>query len=110
MKIKTIPHKTLAEAAASKLAVSLLDGSLTPGTQLPPERELMNQLGISRTTVREALKTLEENNLIESRPNVGWFARTIDESNRNGRGLCYSTFPPGFGRTCDRSEACTDQS
>jgi len=81
MKIKTIPHKTLAEATASKLAASLLDGSLAPGAQLPPERELMNQLGISRTTVREALKTLEENNLIESRPNVGWFARTIDESN-----------------------------
>ena len=81
MKIKTIPHKTLAEAAASKLAASLLDGSLAPGAQLPPERELMNQLGISRTTVREALKTLEENSLIESRPNVGWFARSIDESN-----------------------------
>ena len=81
MKIKTIPHKTLAEAAASKLAASLLDGSLAPGTQLPPERELMNQLGISRSTVREALKTLEKNNLIESRPNVGWFAQAIDESN-----------------------------
>jgi molybdopterin/thiamine biosynthesis adenylyltransferase/DNA-binding transcriptional regulator YhcF (GntR family) len=81
MKIKTIPHKTLAEAAASKLAASLLDGSLASGAQLPPERELMNQLGISRTTVREALKTLEENSLIESRPNVGWFARSIDESN-----------------------------
>ena len=81
MKIKPIPHKTLSETAAGKLAASLLDGSLQPGTQLPPERELMNQLGISRTTVREALKSLEENKLIESRPNVGWFARTIDESN-----------------------------
>jgi molybdopterin/thiamine biosynthesis adenylyltransferase/DNA-binding transcriptional regulator YhcF (GntR family) len=81
MEIKTITHKTLAEAAASKLAASLLDGSLTPGSQLPPERELINQLGISRTTVREALKTLEKNNLIESRPNVGWFARAIDETN-----------------------------
>jgi len=81
MEIKTIPHKTLAEAAAIKLAASLLDGSYAPGTQLPPERELMNHLGISRTTVREALKTLEENNLIESRPNVGWFTRAIDESN-----------------------------
>jgi molybdopterin/thiamine biosynthesis adenylyltransferase/DNA-binding transcriptional regulator YhcF (GntR family) len=81
MEIKTIPHKTLAEAAASKLAASILDGSLAPGTQLPPERELINQLGISRTTVREALKTLEKNNLIESRPNVGWFAQAIDESN-----------------------------
>jgi molybdopterin/thiamine biosynthesis adenylyltransferase/DNA-binding transcriptional regulator YhcF (GntR family) len=81
MKIKTSPHKTLSEAVASKLAASLLDGSLPPGTQLPPERELMNQFGVSRTTVREALKSLEKNNLIESRPNVGWFAREIDESN-----------------------------
>ena len=81
MKIKLLPHKTLSEAAASKLAASLLDGSLQPGTQLPPERELMNQIGISRTTLREALKALEENNLIESRPNIGWFVREIDETN-----------------------------
>ncbi|HSD84938.1 MAG TPA: ThiF family adenylyltransferase, partial [Anaerolineae bacterium] len=81
MKIQKISHKTLAETAAGKLAASLLDGSLAQGAQLPPERELMNQLGISRATLREALKALEENNLIESRPNVGWFARKIDESN-----------------------------
>ncbi|RPI91480.1 MAG: GntR family transcriptional regulator [Chloroflexi bacterium] len=81
MKIQKISHKTLAETAASKLAASLLDGSLAQGAQLPPERELMNQLGISRATLREALKSLEENRLIESRPNVGWFARQIDESN-----------------------------
>jgi adenylyltransferase/sulfurtransferase len=81
MKIEKISHKTLAETAAGKLAASLLDGSLAQGAQLPPERELMNQLGISRATLREALKALEENHLIESRPNVGWFARQIDESN-----------------------------
>lgn len=81
MKINPIPHKTLSETAAGKLAASLLDGSVLPGTQLPPERELMNQFGISRTTLREALKSLEEKTLIESRPNVGWFVRKIDESN-----------------------------
>lgn len=81
MKIEKISHKTLAETAAGKLAASLLDGSLAQGAQLPPERELMNQLGISRATLREALKSLEENHLVESRPNVGWFARKIDESN-----------------------------
>jgi adenylyltransferase/sulfurtransferase len=81
MKINPVSHKTLSGIAASKLAASLLDGSMSPGTQLPPERELMNQLGISRTTLREALKSLEENSLIESRPNVGWFVRKIDESN-----------------------------
>src|SRR5512140_691423 len=81
MKIEKISHKSLAETAARKLAASLLDGNLAQGAQLPPERELMNQLGISRATLREALKALEENKLIESRPNVGWFARKIDESN-----------------------------
>lgn len=81
MKIQPIAHKTLAETVAGKLAGSILDGSLASGTQLPPERELMSQLGISRSTLREALKRLEENKLIESRPHVGWFAREIDESN-----------------------------
>ena len=47
MKIEKISHKTLAETAAGKLAASMLNGSLAQGAQLPPERELMNQLGIS---------------------------------------------------------------
>ena len=81
MKIQKISHKTLAETAAGKLAASLLDGSLAQGSQLPPERELMSMLGISRPTLREALKMLEENHLIESRPHVGWFAAKIDETN-----------------------------
>jgi adenylyltransferase/sulfurtransferase len=81
MKIQPISHRTLAETAAGKLAASLLDGSLEAGAKLPAERDLMNQLRISRATLREALKALEESNLIESRPHVGWFARAIDESN-----------------------------
>ncbi len=81
MKIQPITHKTLAEAVAGKLAGSLLDGSLQPGTQLPPERELITKFGISRSTLREALKVLENHRLVEARPNVGWFAREIDESN-----------------------------
>jgi molybdopterin/thiamine biosynthesis adenylyltransferase/DNA-binding transcriptional regulator YhcF (GntR family) len=81
MKLERIAHKTLAEAVAGKLVTPLLDGSLKPGTQLPPERELIVKFGISRTTLREALKVMEKNRLIESRPNVGWFALQIDESN-----------------------------
>jgi adenylyltransferase/sulfurtransferase len=81
MKILPITHNTLAETVAGKLAVSILDGSFGPSSQLPSERELMNQLGVSRATLREALKTLEESRLIEGRPNVGWFVHAIDESN-----------------------------
>jgi molybdopterin/thiamine biosynthesis adenylyltransferase/DNA-binding transcriptional regulator YhcF (GntR family) len=81
MKIEPIAHKSLAKTVAGKLAASLLDGNLLPGTHLPAERELMSQLGVSRATLREALKMLEESRLIESRPNVGWFAHAIDDRN-----------------------------
>ncbi len=81
IKIQPVDHQSLAETAAGKLAASILDGSLKPGSQLPPERELMNQLGISRSTLREALKSLEEYKLIDSRPGVGWFVKAINESN-----------------------------
>lgn len=79
IKIQPVHHKSLAERAAGKLAASMLDGSLAAGTQLPPERELMSQLGISRSTLREALKSLEDSLLIESRRGIGWFVRKLDE-------------------------------
>src|SRR5512146_2152180 len=80
IKIQPINYKSLVESAAGKLAASMLDGSLATGAQLPPERELMSQLGISRSTLREALKSLEDDQLIESRRGVGWFVRVLDDS------------------------------
>ena len=41
----------------------------------------MKQLGISRSTLREALKVLADSRLIEARPGIGWFVCAIDESN-----------------------------
>lgn len=81
IKMQPVSHKSLAERAAGKLAAFMLDGTLATGTQLPPERELMSQLEISRSTLREALKALEENRLIEPKRGVGWFVRELDESN-----------------------------
>jgi adenylyltransferase/sulfurtransferase len=81
MKIAPIDHVTLSKAVAGRLAGSLLDGSLKAGVQLPSERELIRQLEISRATLREALKAMEENDLIESRPGVGWFIRKLDAEN-----------------------------
>ena len=72
---------SLSEIVAGKLAVQILDGTYKPGFQLPAERDLIKQFGISRSTLREALKALEESNLIESRHGVGWFASKLDENN-----------------------------
>ena len=81
MSINPIPHKTLTDVVSAKLASSILDKSLKPGSQLPPERELMRHLGVSRSTVREALKALAESQLIEARPGVGWFVCELNETN-----------------------------
>jgi adenylyltransferase/sulfurtransferase len=79
--IQPVSHKTLAAEVAGKLAASLLDGTFEPGQRLPPERELMELLSVSRATLREGLKALGEYKLIEAQAGVGWFARVIDESN-----------------------------
>jgi molybdopterin/thiamine biosynthesis adenylyltransferase len=88
MKIKPVGHVTLSQAVAGRLSGSLLDGTLKPGDQLPSERELIQLLEVSRATLREALKAMEENNLIEARAGVGWFARELDaETLAAARGL-----------------------
>ncbi len=52
-------ERPLHVAIAEQLSHALDDGSLTPGTKLPPERELAEMLGVSRMTVRQALGELE---------------------------------------------------
>ena len=76
-----ISRKSLSEIVAGKLASQILDGIYKSGYQLPAERDLIKQFGVSRSTLREALKTLEEINLIESRHGVGWFASDLNEDN-----------------------------
>lgn len=49
----------------------LEDGTLRVGDRLPPERELSKQLNVSRSILREALRTLENAGLLELRPGKG---------------------------------------
>ena len=81
MKIHPVRHQTLSDIVAGKLAASILGGQWEVGEKLPAERTLMEQLGVSRTTLREGLRKLEENRLIEVRPGVGSFVRPVDRSN-----------------------------
>lgn len=47
---------------------ALARGELKPGHRLPSERELVTQFAVSRSTVREALRVLESNGVVRSRP------------------------------------------
>ncbi len=59
---------------------AISSGDLRPGDRLPPETELARSLGVSRPTVREALKVLEALNVLESStgPTGGTFVRPLD--------------------------------
>ncbi len=84
MTIQPIEHYSLAEVVAGKLAAMILTGSFQPDQQLPSERDLITQFGVSRATLREALNTLGKNRLIEAKPGVGWFVCQVDETSLPG--------------------------
>ncbi|MDR6420109.1 DNA-binding FadR family transcriptional regulator [Paraburkholderia phenoliruptrix] len=56
---------------AHLLGTAILRGDYAPESILPREAELMDTFGVSRTVLREALRTLTSKGLIESRPRVG---------------------------------------
>lgn len=59
----------------------ILEGTLRPGNQLPPERELAEVLGASRNSVREGLRTLENMGVIKSFHGSGnYIAGNFDET------------------------------
>lgn len=60
-----------ADVLASEIRERILSGDLPEGSMLPPERELVEQTGLSRATVREALRILQVERLLRIRPGRG---------------------------------------
>src|ERR1700704_2702603 len=70
---KIVRSSRLYEQIVQQVEESIHKGVLKPGDQLPPERELAQQFGVSRTAVREAVKALHEKGLVEAYPGRGTF-------------------------------------
>jgi GntR family transcriptional regulator, transcriptional repressor for pyruvate dehydrogenase complex len=68
-----VARTTLAAAALEQLISNVVHGSWKTGELIPPERELCQQLGIARTSLREALKAMELIGMLESRVGYGTF-------------------------------------
>ncbi|BBX98366.1 FadR/GntR family transcriptional regulator [Mycobacterium lacus] len=64
-------RQRLDEQIATSIADAILDGAFPPGSTLPPERELAEQLGVNRTSLRQALARLQHMGLIEARHGSG---------------------------------------
>ncbi len=65
-----LARSTLPQAAAERLRALIVEGTLAPGTRLN-ERELSEQLGVSRTPLREAFRVLASEGLLDQLPNRG---------------------------------------
>ena len=71
--LKRPVHATLTDQTVQAIQEAVKQGKFLPGSQLPPEMELLQMLGVSRTTLREALRILEEQRLIRKRRGLGTF-------------------------------------
>ena len=77
----TLKKLRASDQAAAAIRNQILSGGLAAGERLPSERELAAQLGVNRTTVREALRSVEQLGLIEIRHGGG---ATVQDYTRVG--------------------------
>jgi len=68
---------TLTERANEQIEGLIVSGAIRPGDRLPPERELGEMLGVSRTVVREVVRSLVAKGLVEVRTGSGTYVRKI---------------------------------
>ncbi|MEU5755932.1 FCD domain-containing protein [Streptomyces sp. NPDC047829] len=70
-RFETLTVPKASDVLAAEVRERILSGEFGEGTALPPERQLVEQTGLSRATVREALRILEVERLVEIRPGRG---------------------------------------
>jgi GntR family transcriptional regulator len=72
--IEHLVKKRLSFRVRDELASRMTSGHIPPGSKLPPEPELAEELGVSRPTLREALRSLEENGFVTRTRGAGTYA------------------------------------
>lgn len=76
-RLNQLPRTSLRIRVASAIRDAIIEGEFRPGEKIP-EKDLAQELGVSRTPVREAIHILEQQGLVEIRPKYGTFIATLD--------------------------------
>lgn len=77
----TYPRRGLHGEVVHTIGLQIVGGTLQPGDPLPPEHELISNLAVSRTVLREAVRVLAAKGLVEARPKIGTRVRPRVEWN-----------------------------
>ena len=81
MDTTTNKNAKLYEEIVAQILSRIQTGALRPGDRLPPERALAEEFGVSRTAIREALRSLEMMGCVESHIGEGTFIKAPSLSN-----------------------------
>ncbi len=91
---KKVTNKKVFENILEQLRELMENGTLGPGNYLPPERELADQLGVGRSSLREALRVLEIMGIISNSPKRGTMIQSVNiEKALNTLSLMFFTSP-----------------
>ncbi|KYH33478.1 FadR/GntR family transcriptional regulator [Neomoorella mulderi] len=77
MELQPIKTKKIYEEIVEQVKKSLSEGKLMPGERFYSERELSEKLGVSRASVREAIRALTTMGVLEVKPGEGTFVRKV---------------------------------
>jgi GntR family transcriptional regulator, transcriptional repressor for pyruvate dehydrogenase complex len=83
MPIHSIEPRRLYRQIADQIRTLIRSGEFSPGSRLPPERDLARQLGVSRPSVREALIALEVEGLVDVRIGSGIYVLAPERDGRD---------------------------
>jgi GntR family transcriptional regulator len=107
-------RKRLSSAVREELASRIASGRIPAGGRLPPEPDLAAELGVSRATLREALRSLEEDGMVSRARGAGTYATARPRARNNldvnfgvTEAIGASGMVPGTTRCVVRSGAAT---
>lgn len=71
-------HMSAIDSAITKIRDLIASGELSPGDRLPPEPELASLVGVSRNTLREAVRALIQANVLDVRRGDGTYVTSLE--------------------------------
>src|SRR6266852_7716437 len=77
-RIASLKRRRVYESVAEQIRQAIFSGQLAPGHKLPPEREMARQFQTSRVALREALRALEQEGMINIKRGFGGGAFVAD--------------------------------